>query len=93
MLEVVAVQKIEAPVLLKPYYDVYGFKRQQQYGILVDSKGNNIINNYIAGNAKAAIKAVDGNTVTEWESTIPLTPETLVEVYDSGHNGNDHSEN
>jgi len=49
---------------------------KQQYGILVDSKGNRIINNYVAGNAKAAIKAVDGNTVMEWESN--LTPETMV---------------
>ncbi|MFQ6042965.1 MAG: right-handed parallel beta-helix repeat-containing protein [Candidatus Poribacteria bacterium] len=32
---------------------------RQQYGIVVDSKGNSIINNYVAGNAKGAIKAAE----------------------------------
>ena len=57
---------------------------RQQYGIVVDSKGNSIINNYVAGNAKEAIKAAEGNTVLEWESNIPLTPETLVGTYGFG---------
>ncbi len=38
---------------------------KQQYGILVDSRGNSIINNDVAGNAKGAIKAAEGNTVLE----------------------------
>jgi parallel beta-helix repeat protein len=38
---------------------------RQQYGILVESKGNRIVNNYVAGNAKGGIKAVEGNTVIE----------------------------
>lgn len=38
---------------------------KQRYGILVESKGNRIINNYLAGNAEEDIKAVEGNTVIE----------------------------
>ena len=54
---------------------------KQQYGIVVDSKENSIINNYVAGNAGESIKVAENNTVLEWESNIPLTPETLVGTY------------
>lgn len=54
---------------------------RQQYGIVVDSKGNSIINNYVAGNTKEAIKAAEDNAVVEWKSNIRLTPEILVGTY------------
>jgi len=50
------------------------------FGIIADSTGNLIINNYVGG-VSEEFKAVDGNVVVPWDYDKPWTPENLVSTY------------
>jgi len=50
------------------------------FGIIADSTGNLIINNYVGG-VSEEFKAVDGNVVVSWDYDKPWKPDNLVSWY------------